>query len=232
MTERGRTWGEVRGLAHGLDEATAAPFEGLLGRHDVLRPMSGAILAAFHLLISAIEGGHKVLLCGNGGSAADAAHIVGELMKGMTKRRSLPLADIGALHSLEHRELADYLLEHLEGAVPAIDLSSQTALLAAISNDTAGDMGFAQQVQGYGQSGDVLWALSTSGQSRNVLLAAEVARAKRLSVLAFTGPAESPLALIANVAVRVPGQSVQEIQEFHLSVYHTLCEMIELRVFR
>lgn len=232
MTERGGSWGEVHSLAGDFDEATAVPFEGLLARHDVLRPMSGAIVAAFHLLISAFECGHKVLVCGNGGSAADSAHIVGELMKGMTKRRSLAPADIGALQRLEHREMADYLLKHLEGALPAIDLSSQSALLAAIGNDTAGDMGFAQQVQGYGQPGDVLWALSTSGRSRNVLLAAEAARAKRLVVLAFTGPTESPLATIADVAVRAPGQSVQEIQEVHLSVYHTLCEMVELRVFR
>jgi D-sedoheptulose 7-phosphate isomerase len=232
MTERGGFWGEVRSLAGHFDEATAAPLEVLLERHDDLRPISGPILAAFNLLISAFEGGHKVLVCGNGGSAADSAHIVGELMKGMTRRRPLAPADIDALQGLEHREMADYLLKHLEGALPAIDLSSQSALLAAIGNDTAGDMGFAQQVQGYGQSGDVLWALSTSGRSRNVLLAAEAARAKRLAVLAFTGPAESPLAGIADVAVHAPGQSVQEIQEVHLSVYHALCEMVELRAFR
>lgn len=232
MTEGGSSRGEVHGLTGDLDELTAAPFEGLLARHDVLRPMSGAVLAAFHLLISAFEGGHKVLVCGNGGSAADSAHIVGELMKGMTKRRPLPRADIEALQRLEHREMGEYLLKHLEGALPAIDLSSQSALLAAIGNDTAGDMGFAQQVEGYGQPGDVLWALSTSGRSRNVLLAAEVAHAKRLAVLAFTGPTESPLALVANVAVRAPGQSVQEIQEVHLSAYHTLCEMIEMQMFR
>lgn len=214
-----------------LDPCALAPLERLLAHHTGLRPLSHQFRAAFDLLIDTFQSGHKVLVCGNGGSAADAGHIVAELMKGMTRHRRLPPKEINAIRALNDQDIADYLIEHLEPAAPVIDLGSQPILLTAVGNDTAGDMGFAQQVQGYGHPSDLLWALSTSGRSRNAVLAAAVARAKGVSVLAFTGASDSPLARLADITIRAPAQAVQEIQELHQPIYHTLCEMIENILF-
>jgi phosphoheptose isomerase len=203
----------------------------LVERRPEIQPVAGQVEAAFGLLRTAFASGHKLLACGNGGSAADAAHIVGELMKGMSQRRPLPSDEAAAFEILESREQREYLVAHLERALPCIDLGSHQALLSAIGNDTAGDMGFAQQVIGYGRPGDVLWALSTSGRSRNVMLAAATARARGLSVLAFTGAAPSALSDLADIAVLVPATATPHVQELHISVYHALCEMLEISFF-
>jgi D-sedoheptulose 7-phosphate isomerase len=120
-----------------------------------------------------------------------------------------------------------YLSQHLEGALPAIALSAHSAVVTAIQNDTAGDMAFAQQVYGYGRPGDLLWALSTSGRSRNVVLAAATATAAGMKVLAFTGEVESPLGELASVTVRAPASNTPLVQELHLPIYHALCEAVE-----
>lgn len=212
-------------------DEVAGILSDLVRRRPELAPVTDEVQAAFDLLRTAFAGGHKVLTCGNGGSAADAGHIVGELMKSMSRRRPLQgdeNAAFGAVASVEQR---DYLLAHLERALPVIDLGSHQTLLSAIGNDTAADMGFAQQVIGYGQPGDVLWGLSTSGRSRNVILAAATARARGLSVLAFTGSSPSPLDDLADVSVRVPAESTPQVQELHLPIYHALCEMLEAFFF-
>lgn len=203
----------------------------LLVRHPDLGPVEQEMRSAFQLLGSTFDSGAKVLTCGNGGSAADGEHIVGELMKAMVVPRPLHSQRREALRLVVPAELGEYLAEHLEGALPAISLGAQSALLTAIDNDIAGDMVFAQQVYGYGRSGDLLWALSTSGRSRNVVLAAATARAVGMTVLAFTGPSESPLGDMADVRVVVPASTVAHIQELHLAVYHTLCEALERRFF-
>lgn len=210
---------------------TEGPLEDLLARRPELRQLGHDIRAAFRLLADSFAAGGKLLVCGNGGSAADAAHIVGELMKAMSRPRPLPKAEADALRRLGSPELTSYLSAHLEGALPSIDLCSQQALLCAIGNDTAGDVGFAQQVVGYGAPGDVLWGLSTSGRSRNVLLAALTAKARGLRVLAFTGPQPSDLRELADVAICVPATTVPTIQELHLPIYHTLCQLLEERFF-
>jgi phosphoheptose isomerase len=138
----------------------------LVGRRPEIAPVADQVRAAFDLLRTAFAGGHKVLTCGNGGSGADAGHIVGELMKSMSRRRPLQGDENDAFAVVASAEQRDYLLAHLERALPVIDLGSHQTLLSAIGNDTAGDMGFAQQVIGYGRPGDVLWGLSTSGRRR------------------------------------------------------------------
>jgi phosphoheptose isomerase len=203
----------------------------LVRRRPEIAPVTDQVQAAFDLLRVAFADGHKVLTCGNGGSAADAGHIVGELMKSMSRRRPLPGDETAAFGIVPSAEQRDYLVAHLERALPVIDLGSHQALLSAIGNDTAGDMGFAQQVVGYGRPGDVLWGLSTSGRSRNVVLAAATARARGLSVLAFTGSSTSPLSDLADVSVRVPATSTPQVQELHLPIYHALCEMLEVFFF-
>jgi D-sedoheptulose 7-phosphate isomerase len=203
----------------------------LVRRRPEIVSVADQVQAAFDLLCTAFAGGHKVLTCGNGGSAADAGHIVGELMKSMSRRRPLLDDQNAAFSVVASAEQRDYLLAHLERALPVIDLGSQQTLLSAIGNDTAGDMGFAQQVVGYGRPGDVLWGLSTSGRSRNVILAAATAKARGLSVLAFTGASPSPLGDLADVSVRVPAESTPQVQELHLPIYHALCEMLEVFFF-
>lgn len=210
---------------------TAGILTALVRRRPEIALITDQVEAAFGLLRTTFASGHKLLACGNGGSAADAAHIVGELMKAMSQRRPLLSDEAAAFAVLTSAEQRDYLIAHLDRALPAIDLGSHQALLSAIGNDTAGDMGFAQQVVGYGQPGDVLWGLSTSGRSRNVILAAATAKARGLSVLAFTGCSPSPLSELADVSVLVPAKTTPHVQELHLAIYHALCEMLEAFFF-
>jgi phosphoheptose isomerase len=202
-----------------------------MARYPTLVRVAPDILAAYELLSSAFLRGRKVLVCGNGGSAADAEHIVGELMKTMVRHRELRAAERQAIRDKLPGGIGDYLADHLEGSLPAMALVAQSSLMSAIQNDMGGDLVFAQQVFGYGHSGDVLWALSTSGRSRNVVLAAATALIRDMKVLAFTGPFPSPLSQFATITVSAPGQSVQEVQELHLATYHTICEALERRFF-
>lgn len=205
---------------------------GLFERHPELADVAGEVRAALALLCRTAEEGGTVYIGGNGGSAADAEHIVGELMKGMEHRRPLQGAARAALERLAHGPVtaeAGYLADNLEGAVRAVCLTSQSGLLSAIANDTAGDMGMAQQLHGYGRPGDLFWALSTSGTSRNVVLGALAARAAGVRVLAFTGEGGGRLAGLADVWVGVPATEVAAVQELHQPIYHALCAAIEER---
>ena len=218
-------------MTHSAKLPEAEVFRHLLSRYPALAPLERDIVAAFELLASSFRGGGKLLVCGNGGSAADAEHIVGELMKTMASSRRLSAPERQAFQGKVAGATGVYLSEHLEGALPTIALGAHSALATAIQNDTAGDMVFAQQVYGYGRPGDLLWAFSTSGRSRNVVLAAATAMATGMKVLAFTGEMESPLGEIASVAVKAPASTTPEIQEFHLPIYHALCEALEQRFF-
>lgn len=209
-----------------------------LARHPELVVVGRQLAAAVEMLADCRRSGHVVYLCGNGGSAADAEHIVGELMKGMCRRRPLPAAARSALSASCPPELAvelgadaERLADSLDEAFPAVCLSSQSALLTAIANDLAGDLGFAQQVHGYARPGDVLWALSTSGRSKNVLLAALAARARGARVLALTGSPGRPLTGLADVAIATPGGDVAAVQELHRVVYHAVCRTLEEELF-
>ena len=205
-------------------------FAGLLARHPDLSGVVPQVKAALTLLTRTIDGGGTVYVGGNGGSAADAEHIVGELMKGMEHRR--PLGDLERVRLRERApesmaDEADYLADRLEGAMRAVCLTSQSGLLSAIANDTAGDMGMAQQLHGYARPGDLFWALSTSGRSRNVVLAALAARAAGIGVLAFTGERGDRLGALADVWVPVPDTDVASVQELHQPLYHALCAALE-----
>ena len=195
-----------------------------------LEPCAHDLEHAYTLLRDAFQLGGKVLICGNGGSAADSEHIVGELMKGYLLPRPIPEARREALIGVED-ESGSYLANHLQGALPAISLVSQTALLTAFANDVAADVGFAQQVYGYGRPGDVVWGLSTSGTSRNVLHALRVGRALGLGTLGFTGPGGGAMVDLCDVTVQVPRDSVASIQSGHQALYHALCEMLEMNFF-
>ncbi|HEX3051350.1 MAG TPA: SIS domain-containing protein [Aggregatilineaceae bacterium] len=202
----------------------------LIHRYSDLTPCAGDITAAFEMLKTIFEAGGKLLICGNGGSAADSEHIVGELMKGFRLRRPLPAADRERL-STANPDQANYLATHLQGALPAVALVGHSSLFTAFINDVAADMVFAQQVYGLGRPGDALLSISTSGNASNVLNAVRVARAFGLHTLGLTGPSGGTLRELCDVTICVPGADTAQIQEHHLPVYHTLCSMLEETFF-
>jgi len=202
----------------------------LILRYPVLAPCREDVEAAFHLLERSFVQDRKLLIAGNGGSAADAEHIVGELMKSFALPRRLDAKLCKSIRAADD-QMGRMLSENLQGALPAIALDGHFALSTAYANDCEPLLCFAQQVNGYGKPGDVFWGISTSGNSRNVLYAAAVARAKGMAVLGLTGQRESRLSKMADVCVRVPETEVYRVQELHLPVYHTLCLMLEERFF-
>ena len=183
-------------------------------------------MAAYELLRGSYENRHKLLVCGNGGSAADAEHIVGELMKGFKLPRRVEDSFADRLAEIDP-ELGPVLAENLQGALPAIALDGHPALSTAYMNDCEPLLCFAQQVYGYGSKGDVMLAISTSGNSQNVLYAAVAAKALGLHVIGLTGAKESRLSAMADVCIRVPEKETYMVQELHLPVYHCLCLMLE-----
>jgi D-sedoheptulose 7-phosphate isomerase len=205
-------------------------LERLLTRYPDLARTVPALQKAYLLLCESFKEGGKLLICGNGGSAADCEHIVGELMKGYLNNRPVPRA-LAARFEAMFPDAADYLVERLQGALPAISLASQTALLTAFANDVSADMVFAQQVYGYGRPGDTLLGISTSGGSSNVIHALQVARAMGLHTIGLTGRGSVQMAALADVQISVPAEGTADIQERHLALYHTLCAMLEQAFF-
>lgn len=202
----------------------------LLERYPTLRSCERELRAAFDLLVAVYRSGNKLLVCGNGGSAADSEHIVAELMKGFLKRRPINAADAAKLDGAAGaagKEIAS----RLQGALAAISLPSQMSLLTATANDGDYDLTFAQQVYGLGRAGDALLAISTSGKSKNVCNAVIVAKAFGLKSIALTGKSGGDLAPLADVAIKVPSDNVAEIQELHLPVYHWLSTELEAEFF-
>jgi len=205
-------------------------FNSIFERYPSLVSCKDSIREACEALISCYGKGGKVLACGNGGSASDAEHIVGELMNKFRLRRPADAKVLGRLRSLGFDK--DCRIETLlQQSLPAISLVSQVALVTAISNDNGPDMIFAQQVYGYGKAGDVLIALSTSGNSPNVLNAVKVARAIDMITIGFTGEKESEISRISSIAVKVPSSTTFMVQELHLPVYHHLCAVVEEEFF-
>lgn len=202
----------------------------LLETYPTLRPCLPDIEHGYNLLSEAYHAGGKALFCGNGGSAADCEHIVGELMKGYRAPRPLSSQQRQILLDACGKE-GNYLADHLQGALPALSLVSHTALITAFANDVAADMIFAQQVFGLGCPGDVLVAISTSGNSANVVHAVQVARAVGLKTIGFTGVNGGKLKALCDVTIRVPADETAEIQEFHLPIYHALCDILEKEFF-
>ena len=198
-------------------------LEELYVRYPQLKGCEGEIAKAFDLLLTCYRNGGKVLTCGNGGSAADAEHIVGELLKKFRKHRDID-SEVAV-------KLPPELVAKLEGALPAVSLVSMSGILTAFANDVAWETAFAQQVYGLGNSGDVLIALSTSGNSANCVNAALVAKAKGLKVVAMTGAGGGKLAALADAAIMVPETETYKIQELHLPVYHALCAALESNLF-
>lgn len=202
----------------------------LIDRYPKLIVCREDIIKVYKLLEAAYSSGRKLLVSGNGGSASDSEHIVGELMKEFKLKRKVFADQASKLMDIDP-ELGHVLADNLQGALPAISLTGQSSLTTAFMNDSMPELVFAQQVNGYGNPGDVFLGISTSGNSKNVLYAAVNAKAKGLKVIGLTGAKENKLMKYADVCIRVPETETYKIQELHLPVYHCLCLMLEDKFF-
>lgn len=205
-------------------------LQDLFSRYPTLTQTKEDIIAAYTAMKQCFAAGGKVLTAGNGGSAADAEHIAGELMKCFAKKRPLSPEHRAALAKsdpVRGEALADMLQETL----PVISLTGHAALSTAVMNDSDAVAVFAQQVWGWGKPGDILLAISTSGNAENLLLATAAAKARGMKVILLTGATGGKLAPLADIAVRVPKQETYLVQELHLPLYHALCRMLENHFF-
>lgn len=202
----------------------------LMTRYPCLGACREQIVAADKAIIDTYENGGKLLVCGNGGSCADSEHIVGELMKGFLSMRPLD-EDYKAELKSANPELDDDMLGKLQGALPAIALTGHNGLTTAYSNDVDPSLIFAQQLFGIGNCGDVFIGITTSGNSKNVVKAAQLAKALGITVIGLTGEKGGKMKEIADVCVCVPETETFKVQELHLPVYHFLCASAEKHFF-
>lgn len=180
-------------------------------------------------VVKRVKNGGKVLVCGNGGSAADSEHIVGELMKEFYIKRPMNGTFKDKLLELFNQDIG--LIEYLQEGIPAISLVSQTGFMTAYGNDASYDMVYAQQVYVYGKENDIFIGLSTSGNSSNVVNASKIAKAKGLFVISFTGETGGKLKDVSHALLNAPSKETFIVQEFHLPLYHLICRAIEYEMF-
>lgn len=199
-------------------------FRELIERYPCLQKCEKEIYSAYEMMAETYENGGKILCCGNGGSAADCDHLVGELMKGFLKQRPLSDSEKSAFDS-------PFVADNLQKGLPAISLTAHSALMTAYSNDAVSQLVFAQQVYAYGEKEDLLFAFSTSGNSENVVYAVQAAKAAGVKSVAVTGEKESRLSAVADVCIRLPETETFKIQELTLPVYHCLAAMVEDNFF-
>jgi D-sedoheptulose 7-phosphate isomerase len=205
-------------------------LEELIHRYPQLEDIGDKINETAERLIRCYQNGNKVLICGNGGSSSDSDHIAGELLKGFEQKRPLDDSMRNSLLSASGAR-GRYLAEKLQSGLPAISLSSHTGLITAVANDTDATLIYAQQVMGFGDPGDVLIGISTSGNANSVLDAAITARAKGMTVIGMTGDTGGKLKSLCDILINVPEKRTSFVQELHLPVYHTICLMIEYHFF-
>lgn len=198
----------------------------LIERYPVLDVCKEKIQQAGEILIESYKNGGKLLVCGNGGSAADSDHICGELLKSFVKLRKPKEEFLNKLKQIDS-STGEYLSDKLQGSLPAIALTTHSALMTASLNDVDGNVMFAQQVNGFGKEGDAFLGISTSGNSKDVIYAMVVAKAKGLKTIALSGKTGGKVSELADCAIVVPENETFKIQELHLPVYHALCLMVE-----
>lgn len=213
-----------------MKDSVRAILDELITRYPQLEVSREDIAKAYDIMKQCYDNGGKLMTAGNGGSAADSEHIVGELMKGFVKRRPLDEDMKSRLKTADAAE-GGRIAELLQGALPAIALTGHNALTTAFANDVDGAYAFAQQLYGYGRRGDVFLGISTSGSSKNVAAAAITAKAMGIKVIALTGGSGGRLKGLADCSIVVPSSETYKIQEMHLPVYHALCLMLEETYF-
>ena len=202
----------------------------LTERYPSLEPIRQELIDAYLIMEESYSKGGKLLVAGNGGSAADSEHIVGELMKGFKMPRKASSEFAEKLKSVDE-ELGTVLAENLQGALPAIALDGHLALTTAYMNDCEPLLCFAQQINGFGKPEDVFLGISTSGNSKNILYAATVAKAKGMKVIGLTGAKDSRMQDFSDICVKAPNTEAYMIQELHLPIYHCWCLMLEDKFF-
>jgi D-sedoheptulose 7-phosphate isomerase len=212
-----------------MKESTKNITNELTERYPALAPVKEDVFAAFETLKACYEKGGRVYLCGNGGSASDCEHIVGELVKSFKKKRPIAPALKEGLEA--QGELGEELISDLEGGLPAISLCGHTPLTLAFLNDKNPMLTFAQQLSVMGKAGDVLVTLSTSGNSKNCVYAAIVARALDMKTVFLGGGTGGKLKDLADVSIIAPEKETYKVQELHLPIYHALCAMLEEEFF-
>ena len=201
----------------------------LIERYPALGGIKEDLKKASDLMYEVAKNGGKILVCGNGGSCADGDHIVGELMKGFLSLRPVNNEFTEKLKELYPDEY-EFLKDNLQEAIPAISLNSHPSLISAFANDVDADMVYAQLAYGYGNKGDLLIGISTSGNSKNVVNAVKIAKAKGLYTMALTGSRECKLDM-CDVTLKAPEKETFKVQEYHLPIYHYLCAEVEKRMF-
>lgn len=211
-----------------MKNSTQKIIDNLIVRYPTLA--SCQVQAAVEEIVACYKRKNKLLVCGNGGSAADSLHMVGELMKGFLLPRKLDDNKQEKIKAL-FPETAQYFINNLQETLPAISLVNETVLSTAYANDQVADLCFAQQVLGYGNAGDILIAISTSGNSKNVIYAAQIAKVQSMKVISLTGSKGGKLREISDIIINVPSDETFIIQEYHLAIYHTLCAAVENEMF-
>lgn len=213
-----------------LTEKTLGEMKLLVSRYPELAPLENAVTQSVELIAESCRSGGKLLVCGNGGSAADSLHIVGELMKSFVLERRIAPELCKKLAEQYPEDVAFYE-KNLQGAIPAISLVNEVSLMTAFGNDQSAELVFAQQVLGYGHAGDVLFAISTSGNSANVIHAARLAQILDIKVISLTGESGGKLKELSDVLLNVPNSRTYQIQELHLPIYHAICLALEQELF-
>lgn len=213
-----------------MNDSAHCQIDALTLREPGLIACRAALERALELLAAAARHDGLILACGNGGSAADSAHIVGELMKGFNLMRPLPPEE-AARFAASWPEGGAAMASKLQRAIRAIDLTAQSSLISAFANDVDPELVYAQEVYGYGRAGDALVAISTSGSAANVVAAARAARARGMAVIGFSGRDGGRLAQSCDALILAPGATTLEIQQGHLSCYHALCAALEVELF-
>lgn len=213
-----------------MTDRVNAHLQLLMERYPALQPIKDSIAKSYEMIRDCYESGGKLIVGGNGGSCADAEHIVGELMKGFKLPRVLDAQMTQKLTDVDP-VLGALLADNLQGGLPAVALSSHPGLNTAFLNDVNGEMMYAQQVNALGKPGDVFLGISTSGNAKNVQYAAITAKAKGMKVIGLTGKTGGKLNALADVNMVMPCDETYQIQELHLPVYHVLCLMLEEHFF-
>ncbi len=213
-----------------MEEKVLFRLNELMERYPALENERDSITNAYEIMKNSYEKGGKLLIGGNGGSAADSGHIVGELMKGFVKKRPVD-KDFSEKLKMAGGEDGERLSRTLQMGLPAIAITEHSALSTAFSNDVPEGSVFAQQILGYGKEGDVFLGITTSGNSRNILDGAIISKAMGIKVIGLTGASGGKLKSLADCTITVPENETFKIQEYHLPIYHALCLMLEETFF-
>jgi len=213
-----------------MNENSIKHLNNLFIKFPNLFRLEKTIIDTINLLKKVYYSDGKILVCGNGGSASDAEHIVGELMKSFVLKRKVRTDVIDSLRFNFPDDVEEFV-HNIQEPIPAISLVSQSSLLTAFSNDSSFDFVFAQQVYGYGKSNDVLISISTSGNSKNVVNASKIAKILKIPVISFTGLDSGKLGSLSTLLLNVPSKLTSDIQEYHLPLYHTICLAVEEELF-